>query len=73
MLKRERVIRVRFKQLRKSRGTQDFVGSENGVSGTMIRYIENGYVVPSGKLMLRLSNYFGVPVEELFPDVVENA
>ncbi|MFK7695373.1 helix-turn-helix transcriptional regulator [Paenibacillus sp. HJGM_3] len=72
MLNHTRVIRIRFKQLRKSKGTQNFVGSENGVSGTMIRYIENGYVVPSGKLMLKLSSYFGVPVEELFPDVAKN-
>lgn len=69
MVKQNRVIRTRFKQLRKKAGTQEKVGRDNGVTGTTIRYIENGYVVPSGKLMLRLSNYFGVKVEELFPDI----
>lgn len=68
MRKQNRVVRHRFKLLRKMKGTQAEVGAENDVTGTTIRYIENGYVVPSGKLMLRLSSYFGVPVEELFPD-----
>lgn len=66
MPKENRVINDKFKKLRKMKGTQNFVGKENDVSGTMIRYIENGYATPSGKLMLRLSGYFGVPVEELF-------
>jgi len=72
-MKKDRIIRVRFKQLRKKAGTQDKVGRDNGVTGTMIRYIENGYVTPSGKLMLRLSGYFGEPIETLFPDVAEIA
>ncbi|MEK5479922.1 helix-turn-helix transcriptional regulator [Paenibacillus sp. FSL R5-0407] len=71
MTKKDRVIRARFKQLRKKAGTQEKVGRDNGVTGTMIRYIENGYVTPSGKLMLKLSNYFGEPLQELFPDVAE--
>ncbi|SDJ59243.1 helix-turn-helix transcriptional regulator [Paenibacillus naphthalenovorans] len=62
-------VRLRFKQLRRMRGTQEQVGRDNGVTGTTIRYIENGQIVPSGKLMLRLAKYFGEPVEELFPDV----
>lgn len=66
MITENRVIRTRFKQLRKSKGSQDFVGSANNVTGTTIRYIENGYVIPSGKLMLRLANYFESTVEELF-------
>lgn len=69
MVKQNRVIRVHFKQLRKNAGTQEKVGRDIGVTGTTIRYIENGYVVPSGKLMSKLSKYFDKPVEELFPDV----
>jgi putative transcriptional regulator len=61
-----RVVNYRFKELRKRIGTQDYVGNQVGVTGTTIRYIENGYMVPSGKLMLKLSKLFGVSVEELF-------
>lgn len=68
-----RHTRERFKQLRKCHGTQNEVGAAVGVSGTMIRYIENGYASPSGKLMLKLSNFFGVPANDLFPDIEKKA
>ena len=65
--------REKFKLLRKCHGTQNEVGAAVGVSGTMIRYIENGYAAPSGKLMLKLSNLFGVSANELFPDLEKEA
>lgn len=65
--------RERFKQLRKCHGTQKEVGAAVGVSGTMIRYIENGYASPSGKLMMKLSNFFSVPANDLFPDIEKRA
>ena len=61
--------RDRFKQLRKAYGTQNEVGEAVGVSGTMIRYIENGYATPSGKLMLM----FCTSVNELFSDIEKKA
>ncbi len=73
MAKEPRQKRELFKQLRRAKGTQDKVGLAVGVTGTMIRYIENGYATPSGKLMIKLSNYFGVPVNDLFPDVEKKA
>lgn len=73
MTKESRQTRERFKQLRKAMGTQNAVGSAVGVTGTMIRYIENGYATPSGKLMIKLSSYFGAPINELFPDVEKEA
>lgn len=73
MQTKNRVVRKRFKALRKLKGTQKSVGEAVGVTSTMIRYIENGYSVPSGKLMLKLSSYLGAPIEELFPDVSELA
>lgn len=73
MTKEPRQIRARFKQLRRAKGTQNKVGAAVGVTGTMIRYIENGNATPSGKLMIKLSNYFGVSVNELFPDVEKKA
>lgn len=66
-----RVVRHRMKQLRKMRGSQDAVGHATGVTGTYIRHIENGYVVPGLKFMRRLSDYFETPLEELFPDVFQ--
>ncbi len=68
-----RHIRDRFKQLRKAYGTQNEVGEAVGVSGTMIRYIENGYATPSGKLMLKLSFLFCISVNELFSDIEKKA
>jgi DNA-binding XRE family transcriptional regulator len=73
MTKEPRQQRERLKQLRKIKGTQNAVGFAVGVTGTMIRYIENGNATPSGKLMIKLSNYFGVSVNELFPDVEKKA
>lgn len=71
-MKKQTNIRVELKRLRKEKGTQEQVGKALGVTGTMIRYVENGQATPSGKLMLKLSSYFGVPVQVLFPDVVES-
>lgn len=71
MVQQNRVVRKKLKELRKLRGTQEQVGRDNGVTGTTIRNIENGHTVPSLKLMLRLSDYFGVPVFELFSDVIK--
>ena len=73
MTKETRQTRERFKQLRRAKGTQNAVGSAVGVTGTMIRYVENGYATPSGKLMFKLSSFFGVPINELFPDVEKEA
>ena len=73
MTKEARQTRERFKELRRGKGTQKTVGSAVGVTGTMIRYVENGYATPSSKLMFKLSNYFGVPINELFPDVEKQA
>jgi len=73
MTKEARQIRERFKGSRMAKGTQNAVGSAVGVTGTMIRYIENGYATPSSKLMFKLSSYFGVPINELFPDVEKQA
>jgi DNA-binding XRE family transcriptional regulator len=73
MTNEPRQKRERFKQSRRLKGTQNEVGLAMGVTGTMIRFIENGNATPSGKLMIKLSNYFGVSVNELFPDVEKQA
>lgn len=73
MVKKPHQVRERFRQLRRAKGTHDEVGVAVGVTGTMIRYIEHSYANPSIKLMFRLSNYFSVPVTELFSDVEKEA
>jgi len=65
--------REKLKQLRKAYGTQDAVGKAVGVTGTMIRYVENGNANPSVTLMLKLSCLFKTPSNELFPDIEEKA
>jgi len=60
-----------FRQLRKDKGTQAKVADELGISTVYLRMIENGTFTPGRDLMFRLSHYFGVPVEELFPDYFE--
>jgi len=50
-----------FSQLRKKKGTQAKVASENGISTVYLRMIENGTYTPGRDLMFRLSDYFGVP------------
>jgi len=57
-----------FSQLRKEKGTQAKVASDNGISTVYLRMIENGTYTPGRDLMFRLSNYFGISAEELFPD-----
>ncbi|MBU7320312.1 helix-turn-helix transcriptional regulator [Paenibacillus oleatilyticus] len=57
-----------FKELRKTKGTQAKVARDNSISTVYLRMIENGTFLPGRDLMFRLSNYFDVPVENLFPD-----
>jgi len=62
-----------FSQLRKEKGTQARVAGENGISAVYLRMIENGTFTPGRDLMFRLSNYFGVPAEKLFPDYFDKS
>ncbi|MGG3452515.1 helix-turn-helix transcriptional regulator [Paenibacillus rhizolycopersici] len=57
-----------FYTCRKSKGTQSDVASQLGISTVYVRMIENGTFTPGRDLMFRFSDYFGKPVEELFPD-----
>lgn len=58
-------------KLRKSKGTQAVVASQNGISTVYLRMIENGTFTPGRDLMFKLSSYFGEPAECLFPDYFE--
>lgn len=57
-----------FYSCRKKKGTQAKVACDLGISTVYLRMIENGTFTPGRDLMFRLSNYFGEPVEKLFPD-----
>lgn len=62
------VKRQVFYTCRKSKGTQAKVASDLGISTVYVRMIENGTFIPGRDLMFTFSEYFGKPVEELFPD-----
>ncbi len=63
--------RFRFKELREAKGTQRLVAKELGITETHLRELENGRSVPGTRLLIRIEHYFGVPDEELFPDLHE--
>lgn len=66
---KKRIVRSRFKELRKAKGTQRFVAEETGVTEVTVRHIENGWLKPGADLMAAFSFYFNESVENLFPDV----
>ncbi|PJN53629.1 hypothetical protein PAEVO_03490 [Paenibacillus sp. GM2FR] len=68
----KRAKRELLKKCRKSKGSQSLVASELGISTVYVRMIENGTYTPGRDLMFKFSNYFGEPVEELFPDFFDN-
>lgn len=69
MAKKGATIRVRLKELREAKGTQRFVAQELGITETHLRELENGRSVPGTRLLKRIEHYFGVPDEEIFPDL----
>ncbi|WP_199426820.1 helix-turn-helix transcriptional regulator [Thermaerobacillus caldiproteolyticus] len=70
---KERKVRSNFKALRMKKGTQRKVANDLGVTETTIRNIENGHSDPGVDLVFALALYFNVPVEELWPDLMERA
>ncbi|MNC08861.1 helix-turn-helix protein [compost metagenome] len=57
-----------FRECRKQIGTQSLVASELEISTVYLRMIENGTFTPGRDLMFRISQRFGKPERELFPD-----
>ncbi|WP_339229612.1 helix-turn-helix transcriptional regulator [Oceanobacillus sp. FSL K6-2867] len=54
---------------RKSIGSQQIVASDLGISRQYLSAIEKGTRNPTVKLMVKMSNYFGVSEKKLFPDL----
>jgi putative transcriptional regulator len=53
------------------KGTQRQVAIDMGVTETTVRNIENGHSDPGVDLIFGFAIYFNVPVQELWPDLVE--
>ncbi|UQZ76822.1 XRE family transcriptional regulator [Niallia circulans] len=66
-----RTVREVFKTARKQKGTQRKVASDLGITETTVRNIENGHSDPGLDLVFGFAAYFGIPTQELWPDLVE--
>ena len=58
-----------FSECRKKKGSQKEVAKDMGKSEVYIRLIENGTFPPGRDLMFRFQDYFGEPMQKLFPDL----
>lgn len=66
--------RARFRELRSKLGvTQEQMARDLGLGLSQMRNIETGRSNPSPVLMFRIALYFGVTVEDVFPDLVQEA
>lgn len=54
---------------RKSVGSQQIVADDLGISRQYLSAIEKGNRNPTVRLMVEMSNYFGVSERKLFPDL----
>lgn len=71
---RDNVPRPWFKRYRLSKDvSRSHMGAELRVSDVAIKHIESGERDPSFMMAFVYSLYFGVSIEELFPDVREEA
>lgn len=61
--------RQRLIECREAKGTRIQVAAELGISKVYLRMIETGAFKPGRDLMIRISNFLGEPLEELFPDL----
>ncbi|WP_083515986.1 helix-turn-helix transcriptional regulator [Alicyclobacillus sendaiensis] len=62
-------LRARLREARKQKGTQRKVAADLGITETYLRAIEHGTYLPSIRIMKRMEHYFGVPLDELFPEL----
>ncbi|NLW90040.1 MAG: helix-turn-helix transcriptional regulator [Syntrophomonadaceae bacterium] len=65
MLRRNKLI-----QARKSREkTLNKAAEDNNISTVYLRKLESGASKPGRDLMIRLEAYYGISMQELFPDI----
>lgn len=72
-VKSQRKVRSKFKSLRIQKGTQRKVANDLGITETTVRNIENGHSDPGVDLVFAFAFYFGVKVEDLWPDLMERS
>ncbi|MFC5468447.1 multiprotein-bridging factor 1 family protein [Cohnella suwonensis] len=67
--------RVRHKliEARESKGTQRKVAADLEITETHLRELEKGRSIPGTKLLKRMEYYFGIPDDDLFPDLLDPA
>lgn len=46
--------------------TQEELARKIGISRPALSDIENNKVIPSGKIVIRIANIFGIPAEQIF-------
>ncbi len=65
----KQVIAEKLKQLRfKRRVTREEVAESIGISVSALQMYENAQRIPKDSIKVKLSNYFGVTVQEIFFD-----
>jgi putative transcriptional regulator len=65
--------RPKFKEYRHSMGSQREVGEVIGVTEASVRQTESGRMTPTLLTAFKYAIYFGCTVEELFPDLMNEA
>lgn len=66
-MKRERLIQERKKRNKK----QEEVATELDISTIYVRKIESGVVKPGRDTMIKFTDYYGLGLKTLFPDIFE--
>lgn len=61
--------RTLLTEIRKAEGSQESVAEKLKISRQLLSMIEIGQRNPNIKLMLKMSRYFGIQSEKLFPDL----
>lgn len=61
--------RTLLTEIRKAEGSQESVAERLKISRQLLSMIEIGQRNPNIKLMLKMSRYFGIQSEKLFPDL----
>lgn len=60
-------MRNRLKQIRSEKGiTQEELAKAVGITRPYLSDIERGIKTPGGHIIIRIANYFKLPVEEIF-------
>lgn len=61
--------RTLLTEIRKAEGSQETVAENLKISRQLLSMIEIGQRNPTIKLMVKMSRYFGIQSEKLFPDL----